>query len=233
MRRVLIIIFSSLLLLINSLADAAEPKNYQVELIVFSTLTSDALNSEQWPQFVPNDRQDGYAALDASAGSYALSPDDRFIMNRESSAIQSSNQYTILLHQAWIIPRQTLLSGTALHLYGGHAYDDSGNLIATVTDESTPYPTAQQWELNGTLNINIKRYFNLLFNLNLAEPNSIIEQLAGTNIADPSAPFLYFKLKQSRRMRSKELNYIGHPLLGVLVKIMPHIDIDHDEQQTT
>jgi hypothetical protein len=232
MRRILIIIFSPLLLLINSLAGAAEPKSYQVELIVFSTLTSDALNSEQWPRLAPNNNSDKYANLDAQASNYTPSPDDKLIMRKVLSTIKTHSQYTILLHQAWIIPRQTLLSGMALHLYGGHAYDDSGNLIATVTDESNPYPSAQQWELNGTLNINIKRYFNLLFNLSLAEPNNIIEQLS-SSMTDNTAPYLYFKLNQSRRMRSKELNYIGHPLLGILVKIMPHIDIDHDEQQTT
>jgi hypothetical protein len=31
----------------------------------------------------------------------------------------------------------------------------------------------------------------------------------------------YFELNESRRMRSKELHYLDHPAMGIIVKITP------------
>ncbi|MCK4708648.1 MAG: hypothetical protein KAU21_08530 [Gammaproteobacteria bacterium] len=38
----------------------------------------------------------------------------------------------------------------------------------------------------------------------------------------PEPPLASFRLQDHRRMRSKELHYIDHPLFGIIVKAMPY-----------
>src|SRR3990167_7883938 len=52
--------------------------------------------------------------------------------------------------------------------------------------------------VNGTLKLSVRRYFDLTIDLLFASSDK------------------YFRLQQSRRMRSNELNYIDFPLYGVL-----------------
>ena len=63
------------------------------------------------------------------------------------------------------------------------------------------------------------RYIDLKFNLLFAQPLSTIS--GANDYSNTQGRFAYFRLQQNRRMRSRELNYIGHPLYGVLVKVVP------------
>jgi hypothetical protein len=40
-------------------------------------------------------------------------------------------------------------------------------------------------------------------------------------VSEQVPPTAYFELNESRRMRSKELHYLDHPALGIVVKITP------------
>ncbi|MCH9744717.1 MAG: peptidoglycan binding protein CsiV [Gammaproteobacteria bacterium] len=202
--------------------DTAAPKSYQVAVIVFSQITTNALDSEQWPRIIPQQIPSQYTEMDTDASHYIPPANDDFTLSNELQSITKNPQYTILLQKEWLIPVKQFSNDVILHLYGGQAFDDSGKKLQVVTDESNPFLSASLWELNGTLNINMRRYFNLSFNLILAEPSNTIDQLSNNGyFKNNSDSYVYFKLNQTRRMRSNELNYIGHPLYGVLVKIMP------------
>ena len=227
-----IILVFILFVAINSVANV--PQSYQVELIVFSWLNRDAIDSEQWPRITPEQRLSEYASLDTIDSDFTLSAKDKLSLNNEQKRMIKNLNYKILLHTAWIIPAQKLANTMTLHLYGGQAFDASGAPIAMVTDESLPYTQANTWQLNGTMTISLQRYFNLGFNLIFAEPSSLINSISNSGyFSNNSDPYVYFKLHQIRRMRSNELNYIGHPLFGVLVKIMPSKDIPKNAQPPT
>ena len=78
-------------------------------------------------------------------------------------------------------------------------------------------------KIYGTITINRDRYFNISTNLILTEPAAYLDDIAPGNYTDNITDNYYksFQMLQNRRMRSKELNYLDHPLFGMLIKIIP------------
>lgn len=205
-------------------AHAAGISSYQVEIIVFSQLSQQTVDSEHWPQRALQQPNPAYLNLDQDSDGYNVSAPDQLFLTNQYNKISNKQQYTVLMHKGWVIPRATLNNGILLHLFGGKRYDNSVDTQSSI-DGSASYSTTALSELDGTVRIKLNRYFNLSFNLMLNEPNSLIKSLSDNDyFASNTAPYISFKLMQTRRMRSNELNYIDHPLLGVLVKILPHKD---------
>lgn len=178
---------------------AADPDQlYQIEIVVFSHITEAGLRSEYWPLLPP-------AAISATAinltddqilpqSQWALKPTDQLLKR---------NNYVILLHLAWQEPAADARQGQIIHLTGGETY--AGNLP----------------EVNGSLAIRLEHYFNLHVNLRFILPWQNIQEMNLTNIAHDNNPYVTFKINERLRLRSNELNYIDHPLYGMLIKIIP------------
>ena len=102
-------------------------------------------------------------------------------------------------------------------------------------------------EIQGTLHLYISRYLHLVSNLQVQHwrklddaPLSIdfqaySELLEASHNIIPSnnstpltaitqIPIRAAKIHQSRRMRSHELHYIDHPLVGIIVRARPYLD---------
>ncbi len=202
---------------------------YQIELIVFSHITSDALTGEAWPNASPTEYNPANAiqlstpnqtAKNANFG-YQVLARSAFTMAKEQSEIARQSNYHVLLHLAWrqqvMNPRQA----KAIHIYGGNVYNSAGKVIATDEYGNLPYSNQQFWQIDGTFKISVRRYFDVNVNLLYAAPADELSRIASANYKTDPNGFVYFRLLQSRRMRSQELNYIGHPLFGVLVKVTP------------
>ena len=219
----------------------ADDTPYQVEVIVFSQITPEGIDSEQWPQVSdPKFDLDHVIELQAAStdqveissengsdpnqttgiASFKLLPESSFILNKEADKLAKDPSYKVLLHVAWLQPASELYSAKTFHLYGGLGYGGTINESTEITDESIPYNAFQQWQLDGLLTIKLQRYFNLHFNLLLAQPTNEIQQLSKNGYFDDvSSHYVYFHMLQNRRTRSSELNFVGHPLMGVLLKI--------------
>ena len=212
-RTTLIMLLLASVFCVSSSFANLQPHQYQVELIVFSHINAKGLNSEYWPAYTPIALNNSkIISLSSSnntvpGNAFTLLPKNEFRLNREAERIASRPGYKLLLHIAW---RQTFTNPAPtefIHLYGGNTYTNSNN-------------TANNWQLNGILSISVNRYFNVNFNLNLAEPaNQIQRFLNRDNQNNVLNHFAYFRFSQSRRMRSNELNYFGHPLYGIIMKI--------------
>ena len=61
-------------------------------------------------------------------------------------------------------------------------------------------------------------FINLKTNLILSESNN---NLPSDLINDSNATVQMYELKELRRLKPNELNYLDHPLFGVLIKIIP------------
>jgi len=185
----------------------------QVEIIIFSKIQPTALLSEQWemPTKVPNVNDvtelvpfDDASELDSSP---QVLPSTYWKINKISNRLSRSG-YTIILHTAWVQNFSQPLK-YPIHLFS--------------PQQPSLHPTTV---MNGTIDITLNRYFNIAIDLLFGEPidrlTSIIspEELEKNfhNIANGIA---YFHFTQSRRMKSAELNYIDHPLYGILIKITP------------
>lgn len=180
-------------------ADTTQPTSdwYQINIIVFEHITPDALTSELWlPITNPPNVENLYTP--------DLLPQDDGQLKAEKHRLERSRYYKIL-------------------------YDGSWKQQIPITNKAEPLRITD-WvningvnQLDGTITISRQKYFSLTANLILTEPIAYLNQFAIGNY-DPGIAnnnLISFEMQQTRRMKSKELNYFDHPLFGMLIKIMP------------
>jgi hypothetical protein len=200
----------------NTATPTAAPKQYQVEMIVFSQLSAAGLNAEKWPLVPPftlpttpyTSLLPASSMVIAPGASFNLLPASQFKMTKEQLRLKRNPNYTILLHAAWI--QSVPAPGQAKPIY------ITNQLANNATPGTAPV------DVSGLMTLNVQRFFNAYFNLTFTVPTSTISALTDTsgftNIQGNSARF---HLLENRRMRSNELNYIDYPLFGILIEIFP------------
>jgi len=180
---------------ISADTDATDSNPYQVNIIIFEHISSQALNSEIW--LAVTDLPD----LENSIEPQLLESEDSQLQienRRFSRKIAQKNNYKVLLNIAWQQEIPVTRHGKPIHISGD--------------------------KIDGTITINRDRYFDIKTNLILTEPISYLNTISPGNYSDtPNNEFTSFQMKQTRRMRSNELNYIDQPLFGMLIKIV-HIE---------
>ena len=229
-----ILLLTSLLIVTSSVAaETFTGKWYQIELIVFSQLTQQAIDSEQWPLVVSTVHNLNSAVQLALPGNinpstsigYQLLPRKDFNLKREQTKLKRHSDYQVLLHIAWRQPILASNEAKPIHIFGGNGYNTSGQIIATDTygSGSIPYNTQTYWQIDGTFTISVKRYIDVHLNLLFTTPIDQLTRLSNNDYFSNNAnsKLAYFRMIQTRRMRSNELNYFGHPLYGVLLKVTP------------
>ncbi|MCB1827030.1 MAG: hypothetical protein KDH94_01305 [Coxiellaceae bacterium] len=215
MRKLIAQILTALLFLIAVSASALTnaEKTYQIEVIVFSHITAKGVDSEKWPWTPTDYKPNGNAASIFPVARNSL------ILSSEQRQLAKQPGYQILLHMAWRQKIANPRNAQPIHIFGGNIYNNSGRLIGQATYGGQPYSASKTWQVNGTITPSLIRYIDLKFNLLFAQPLASLPTADKSNNVEGN--FAYFRLNQSRRMRSRELNYLGHPLYGVLVKVVP------------
>ncbi len=195
--------------------------NYRVEVIIFSKITKEAIESEQWPiinnvnYLQPN--YPGLALTKLNSISYQPIKNTALQLDSIEKSL-SNNKYNILYHQAWVQTMSKYKSlSEPISIAGGNLYDENGNIITGNTNLNT----TDTRELQGNITISLNKFFNVNINLLLSEPKENINSIANDNnlAIDPNSNFFRFNLLQQSRSRSNEINYIDHPLFGVIYKI--------------
>ena len=206
------LLFGLILLCTAGLSWAATPQAYQIEVIVFSHFTKEGLKSEYW-SMTPNWMTIPPNTIELSEDQ--ILPKDRWVLKGIENRLKN-NQSKVLLHLAWREDTAAARRGQRVHLYGGTIYQDG------------------QRELNGTFSIQLQRYFDIKLNLHFLVPISAIGYFnRSTIIRDDQSNYVNFNINQKLRMRSQELNYVDHPLYGVLIQITPLAMIADDENDDT
>ncbi len=188
---------------------------YQVELIVFAR--NQAAPEEHWPTDIKLTYPENLLSLKSEASAYEefslLAPNER-LLNPHAATV-SKGSYSLLYHQAW----RQMIYGRKTHIAisGGKTFN-----------------THQ--ELEGSISLSVGQYLRIQTNLWLTQfvpagsnvtetwpklppqPNTV------NNAGETNQDYLIkriVKLNQERSMRSNEVHYIDHPLLGIIVKIVP------------
>ncbi len=214
----------SLLMMLCSIQAKAQteteaPQNherlYQVELIVFAR--NQAAPEEHWPTDVKLTYPENLLSLKSEASAYEefslLAANER-LLNPHAATV-SKGGYSLLYHQAWrqmIYARKTHIAISGGKTFNGHQ------------------------ELEGSISLSVGQYLRIQSNLwlsqfvpagtNLTETWPELPPLPNTasNESEKSQGYLIkriVKLNQERSMRSNEIHYIDHPLLGIIIKIVP------------
>ncbi len=221
-----------MLLLLLPLPSPAQPQpardlpRYKVEMLFFRNTDPEAFYSEHWPLA---------EGLDAPAGerqgvpeSFRLLPDSEYTLADAEKRLQASPRYQVLTHLVWIQPGLDKEHALPMPVSAGRDFSlEYPERMASrwETNEQgetveIPGPTSLN-ELDGSVRLVLGRYLHLYTDLVLRQP-VIVEQLDETTQQMGEQKSLFdVPIRSHRRMRSRELHYIDHPLLGILIQVTP------------
>ena len=248
-------LFSILFFILASNSFAEDLRYYDVEIIVFENMSDEAKNSEHWPrevnlnipantvklgelpprEWLPKDAdlKESFKVLNA----------DQYKLTAEVEKISASRSRRVIFHTAWRQPG--LDKSVALPVYFKHEVpklpiSQNGHEITQTTDPSLDQPDIEKnlSILEGVVRISLARYLHLEAELSyrnkipaVSTPNSSFSFFNDESdpVEIPKQGVIYFKQERSR-MRSSELHYIDHPVLGILVQITPYLKPEAAEE---
>ena len=196
----------------------ADVTEYDFELIIFEDISGRYANSEQWQHELPVPGTETSAVETATRANTTgtntalnISQIKSIGLKKYANKLASSKRYHVLVHKSW---RQTGLAEDA-------AIDIP--IDSRLTDK------ANTNNIQGSIKIVLERYLHIYTNLMYQQPRK-----DAVPVWDGQASQLYkeYPINFHRRMRSKELHYLDHPMVGILVMAMPVKKQDETEGKT-
>jgi hypothetical protein len=189
---------------LSSAEPADESPWYQFEVIIFERIAAGAGGTEYWPQdpgtpselnTIPLlDRRALSQEQAHEAQAYQLLPDSERQLSEHFMRLRNSRNYRPLLHLAWRQPMAEPTQAQPLYL---------------------DFTSRKGEKVSGTLKVGLKRYLHLETDLLLQRPVSAGARSGGVASFGPGMQV--YRTQANRRMRSEELHYLDHPVLGLLV----------------
>jgi len=217
-----------LLIITTGTAQAEEgiiPKliEYDVEIIIFEDPHARYINSEYWhvnPDLISPLSETAESNTDELKRNNfkTIKP---VILGQEYRRINNSSEFNVLFYGAW---RQTGL-------------DENKAFEIKIEDLENTHKARSENTITGQLKLVLSRYLHIYGDLDYQRPidlNSIGNESNDDTSGINTAPVTTgenqgviiktennYPINIHRRMRSKELHYIDHPLIGMLIKINP------------
>jgi len=208
--------------------EQAPLKQYDVEIIIFEDAHARYIKSETWSQHdEPTSPEDEITEEQSTKNTKEDEPAVEIenikptILTQEYKRINRSSEYEVLLYSAW--RQQGLESSKAFEIK-----------LAALKNTHT---AKSENNITGTIKVVLARYLHLFGDLDYHRPvtgeageidSTRQDQTTSQSInaGDSAAPVALatetsYPIEFRRRMRSKELHYIDHPLVGILVQINP------------
>jgi hypothetical protein len=242
-------IFAIATLAMVSNAQANPPREYKVELVLFEQLSA---SSEQFIE--RSDEHEGWPDLENAVELsteappdgyfYLLPPKDRDLSS-SVARLNNSSHYHVITHIAWKQPGLDDAAAKSVHIHGGVNYETQfperltlphihADETEAVIKSKTPVTLEQ---VDGTVKIVLARYLHIYTDLVFRKPVTTEYKYSDGQVLQST--FLRdVKVRTQRRMRSRELHYLDHPLLGILVQITPievetkAADVQHPTDET-
>ena len=214
---------------------------YEIEIIVFNYTSKAALQAEYWDKNPGQPEQKNVMFLvDPKAYQAAGGRQDTLLKLSENQLklrdvkkiIQNSSEYEILFHESWrqlIHPREQAKT----------LYIQSEQTIPVVLNTASRSGTSQNRGkpvLEGTIKLSLSRFIHASIDLVYSARNPQFDPSAAMRltesatsplnntqpnadvIAEKEPEFLQYRIQQRRRMTSKQLHYIDHPKVGILIE---------------
>jgi hypothetical protein len=201
------------------MACRAEVLEYDIEIVFFEDITNRYSNSEQWGKIESD-------LPPAITHPYENQADENLATNiienevnsleKYITRLEKSTRYNVLTHKAW---RQAGLDAeSAIDIY----IDSTENKITrnklTSTADTDANSSIAKSSIKGTVKIILGRYLHVYTDMIYQKPNSLY---APVESPIDNKRYKEYLIKSHRRMRSNELHYIDHPLVGMLVMAQP------------
>jgi len=214
------------LILLQTLSSAvyADETGYEVELIVFEDVNGRYIRSEDWSY---NDMLNNTKEVEPKS----VKPDPQYKQLEWKGAklasnlerLQNNSNFRVLVNKRW---KQTGLDRE-------HAFNISLNSSElesepkTSLSESTESIQNNDSFINGNVKLIMSRYLHFNVNLQYNRPQAV-QTGEITQIQNMVLPVV-----NERRMRSREVHYIDHPLVGIVVLATPYKIKSKDNQTNT
>jgi len=227
----------SLFILSNTVlaeTEQAPLKQYDVEIIIFEDAHARYINSETWRKHdAPLSTEDKITQGQSKENTKKNKPAVKIeninpsILTQEYKRINRSSEYEVLQYSAW---RQQGLESSK-------AFDVDLAALKNL------HKAVSENRITGTIKVVLARYLHLFGDLEYHRPvtgeagdiNNTLQGQTAEDITSTSqtisvdksvtpdalATETNYPIEFRRRMRSKELHYIDHPLVGILVQINP------------
>lgn len=239
------IFFAGVLLLAGAqLATAEETRYYDIEVIIFESRDAYDRQAEEWKTDIQRETPQPYVELGQPypgpipAGfdpklSFKPLAKSALRLQQEVKLLEASDRYRILYHNAWRQPGMDAATALPVHIRQSFVQEVSPAARPSATDtdrppSSLPVPTSAQQtraELDGYIRLILSRYLHaevdLMYTTGLAV-SSANPGYAGTVLQEEIVPPVVYRLQESRRMRSTEVHYLDHPVLGMIVLVTPY-----------
>ena len=226
----------------NAAVFEEEVKYYDIEILLFENLKQNPNNTEIWPSSMEFQAPENSLYIGSPyPGAIPSKYNPRFTFKPikastyqlldEAKALTEHEDFRIIYHRSWRQP--------------GMNKDNAVSVIIEKDIPRIPYATApmasQQALLNsdlveydkiinqrlpkinnlkGLITINLSRFLHIQTDIQFTQHVPVKKE----NETDPASIVIkpqVYQLKQTRKMRSKELHYLDNPKLGMLVYITP------------
>lgn len=209
--------FAYLCLLMGTLSQA-HAKEYLVEIVVFKHGWGERQGGIAWEPGILAPTLSNVVNIHRGA-SGGFSPEAGTRLAEHAAAIKASKEFDLLAHMAWRQPDQSGSGATGVRVAHGReipVYIQSeapvgafrnyrtaqfGDLLPTGSDVGSVITQV----LNGSVTLSVKRYLHLKTDLYYTQES-----------AQRSA-----HIQAQRRMRSNEVHYIDHPVVGIIAFVTP------------
>jgi len=226
----------------------AQDVGYEVEVIIFEDTSELYKNSENWPLATNN--TDTISKNDIKPEQIKTKPvpldtdkkvffefidNEHYRLIEQARKLQEHANYKILFHKAWKQPGLDKESAEPVII----------NTQDTVNSESESEKIQEEPQsyMIGDFTLIMSRYLHVASKITLHKPTTIKPVNTFTNVdeevesentnstnATNSVAYDQYPLVFERRMRSKEIHYIDHPMGGMIVLAIPFkIETEEDK----
>ena len=216
------------LVLTSALASVATAKDYAIEIIIFVNKSGLQHTAEQFSinHIIPVTENGIKLDDESNDTAWQPIPEEEFILNDVANKLKRSGQYRILKHMAWrqpvvdkndSLPIMIAAGRDFTQLFPERAYKQIE--FSDTTKQTDNSSNNKVHELAGTIKVAITRYLHVYSDLVYRLPRS--NPLSGEDALNREKVLVDYAVHSHRRMRSRELHYIDHPLVGILVEATP------------
>ena len=233
------VLISILFLLLANNSFAEDMRYYDVEIVIIENLTDEQRNSENWPLQVNMIQAEKTVQLGQPVlsewlpkgvdlkSSYKVLKSRNYKLTKQVKKISESKTQRVIFHTAWRQPGLDKNLALPIHFKREIAAPPTNEDEETSETEFTQKPDTSPSILEGILRVTLSRYLHLEAELTLKKktpdivksdnPFSILDNEEARSEIQ-SQGVIHLKQKR-RRIRSSELHYIDHPVLGILIYI--------------
>ncbi|WP_027857008.1 CsiV family protein [Marinobacterium jannaschii] len=224
---------------------AAEAPWYQVEVLIFANEDPSVLDDEFWPTELSVPDSPKSISLKTptttaqSFSAFERLPSSALLFNNEKQRIGRYDSFRVLFHAGWLQPVTSERYARQIHIKSGDILDngmyelegyisiDKGRYLHFRPDlYHSRHLSPSEAEVLQHAEEQPPQQFTALNTEETPQPQEVSTPSAEipgitSQVSPFSSEFLTVNMNQGRRMRSKEIHYLDHPLMGILVLMIP------------